>query len=201
MRPVPAESSTRSGTGGTIREEPSPMGCTSSESRPIPAIRNSARYWCSSNMTSIVTGLIRKTAFSLLGIVACAGLSRAQIAGSAGSFARMGSGARGMGMGNAMTAVNFGDLQTYYNPALAAFSDSRTAGATFGLLSLDRYLNFVSYVQPIHPTAGISFGIINAGVRNIDGRDADGEKTGDLSTFENQFFLAFANRVADRLSL
>src|ERR1041384_1116025 len=126
---------------------------------------------------------------------------QAQTAGSAGAFARMGAGARGMGMGNAMTAVNTGDIQTYYNPALAAFSDSRTAGATFGLLSLDRYLNFVSYVQPIHPTAGISFGIINAGVRNIDGRDADGEKTGDLSTFENQFFLAFANRVADRLSL
>ncbi len=125
----------------------------------------------------------------------------AQTAGSAGAFARMGSGARGMGMGNAMTAVNTGDIQTYYNPALAAWSDGRAAGATFGLLSLDRYLNYVNYIQPIHPTAGISFGVINAGVRNIDGRDADGEKTGDLSTFENQFFLAFANRVADRLSL
>ncbi len=126
---------------------------------------------------------------------------RAQTAGSAVAFARTGSGARGMAMGNAMTAVNTGDIQTYYNPALAAFSVGRIAGLTFGLLSLDRYLNFVNYVQPIHPTAGISFGLINAGVRNIDGRDADGEKTGDLSTFENQFFLAFANRVADRLSL
>src|SRR5262249_2080043 len=114
----------------------------------------------------------------------------AQSAGSAGAFVRMGSGARGMGMGNAMTAVNTGDIQTYYNPALAAFADGRTVGATFGLLSLDRYLNFVNYVQPIHPTAGVSFGIINAGVRNIDGRDADGEKSGDLSTFENQIFLA-----------
>src|ERR1041385_1561491 len=201
MPPVPAGSSTRSGTGATIRVELSPTGCTSSESRPIPAIRNSGRYWCSSNMATIVRGIIRKAVFSLLGILLCVGLSRSQIAGSAGAFVRMGSGARGMGMGNAMTAVNFGDIQTYYNPSLGAFAEYRSAGATFGLLSLDRYLNFVSYVQPIHPTAGISFGIINAGVRNIDGRDADGEKTGDLSTFENQFFLAFANRVADRLSL
>ena len=152
-------------------------------------------------MTSIVTGLIRKTAFSLLGILACVGLSRSQIAGSAGAFARMGSGARGMGMGNAMTAVNFGDIQTYYNPSLGAFAEYRSAGLTFGILSLDRSLNFVNYTQPIHPTAGVSFGIINAGVKNIDGRDGDGEKTGDLSTFENQFYLAFSNRVSDRVSL
>lgn len=156
------------------------------------AALNSARYWFSSKM--------KKAAFSLL-VLLYVGTVRAQVAGTAGAFARMGSGARGMGMGNAMTAVNTGDIQTYYNPALAAFSDQRMAGATFGILSLDRSLNFLNYVQPIHPTAGISFGLINAGVKNIDGRDADGEKTGDLSTFEDQFYLAFSNRVADRFAL
>src|ERR1041384_6094554 len=80
---------------------------------------------------------------------------QAQTAGSAGAFARMGSGARGMGMGNAMTAVNFGDIQTYYNPSLGAFAEYRSAGLTFGILSLDRSLNFVNYTQPIHPTAGV----------------------------------------------
>lgn len=145
--------------------------------------------------------VIKKTAFFLLGILLCAAVGRSQIAGSAGAFARMGSGARGMGMGNAMTGVTSGDIQTYYNPSLAAFVEYRSAGVTFGVLSLDRSLNFVNYTQPIHPTAGISFGIINAGVKNIDGRDADGEKTGDLTTFENQFYLAFSNRVSDRVSL
>jgi hypothetical protein len=148
-----------------------------------------------------VNSNLQRAANFILGIFLCTGIARAQIAGSAGAFARMGSGARGMGMGNAMTAVNSGDVQTYYNPSLAAFSENRSAGATFGILSMDRSLNFLNYTQPIHPTAGVSFGIINAGVKNIDGRDADGEKTGDLSTFENQFYLAFSNRVSDRVSL
>jgi hypothetical protein len=125
----------------------------------------------------------------------------AQTAGSAGAFARMGSGARGMGMGNAMTAVISGEIQSYYNPALAAFTDQRSAGATFGILSLDRHLNFLNYAQPIRPTAGISFGLINAGVSNIDGRDADGQQTGDLSTSENQVFLAFSNRLDPRVGI
>jgi hypothetical protein len=125
----------------------------------------------------------------------------AQIGGTAGSFSRLGFGARGIGMGNSLTAVSSGDVATYYNPALAAFSDQRTAAATFGILSLDRYLNFLSYTQSIRSQAGISVGLINSGVRNIDGRDADGFHSEDYSTTENQFYLAFANRVDQRVSL
>jgi hypothetical protein len=125
----------------------------------------------------------------------------AQIGGRAGSFARMGFAARGIGMGNAMTAVNSGAISTYYNPALAPFAEQRTASVSFGILTLDRYLNFVSYTQAVQPNAGISLGIINAGVRKIDGRDADGYHTEDYSTSENQFYLAFANRVHQRVSL
>ncbi len=124
-----------------------------------------------------------------------------QIDGSPGGFARMGFGARGMGMGNAMVAVNTGDISSYYNPALSAFSEQRTGAATASFLSLDRTLNFISYTQAIKPTAGLSVGVINAGVHNIDGRDEDGQQTGDLSTTENQFFLSFSNRVDPRVSL
>jgi hypothetical protein len=125
----------------------------------------------------------------------------AQDAGRAGAFARLGFGARGIGMGNAMTAVTTGEVSTYYNPAVSAFSQERYAEATFSILSLDRSLNFLSYTQAIKPTAGISAGLINAGVKNIDGRDADGIHTDDYSTFENQFYLAFSNRLEDHLSL
>lgn len=125
----------------------------------------------------------------------------AQIGGTAGAFSRLGFGARGMGMGNALTAVSTGDISTYYNPALAAFSDQRTIAASFGILSLDRYLNFISYTQSIQSQAGISAGLINSGVRNIDGRDNDGVHTDDYSTSENQVYLAFANRVDPRVSL
>ncbi|MBI4548604.1 MAG: PorV/PorQ family protein [Ignavibacteriae bacterium] len=134
-------------------------------------------------------------------IIIVLSLCNAQLAGEAGSFARMGFGARGIGMGNALTAISAGDINTYYNPALASLAEHRTTAATFSILSFDRYLNFLSYTQSLKPRAGISAGLINAGVRTIDGRDSDGEHTEDYSTFENQFFLSFANRVEDPVSI
>lgn len=144
-----------------------------------------------------MTNILKYIIFSIIITVICYG----QNAGTAGAFARMGFGARGMSMGNALTAVTTGDISTYYNPALSAFSESRRASATFGFLSLDRYLNFLSYTQTIKPTAGLSAGIINAGVNKIDGRDRSGIRTEEYSTYENQFYLAFSNRVDKRVSL
>ena len=128
-------------------------------------------------------------------------LALCQSAGSAGAFARMGFGARGMGMGNALTAVDSGEISTYYNPALAPYQAQGTVMASAGILSLDRYLNFLSYTQALPPQAGISAGIINADVRNIDGRDADGQPTETYSTTENQFYLAFGNKVDPHVSI
>jgi len=128
-------------------------------------------------------------------------LSVSQTGGQAGVFARMGFGARGMGMGNAMTAVIQGDILSYYNPAAPAFGTVRHVGVSFGLLSLDRYLNFLNFTQPLQPTGGLSVGLINAGVRDIDGRDSDGEKSGLYSTYENQITLSFSNRVDNDVSI
>jgi hypothetical protein len=117
--------------------------------------------------------------------------SLAQIGGAPGSYSRMGFGARGMGMGNAMTAVLSGDVIGYYNPAIIPLAAYRNASGSFGFLSLDRSLNFLSFTQTLPPDAGVSAGLINAGVSNIDGRDADGEQTGSLKTSEDQVFLGF----------
>lgn len=125
----------------------------------------------------------------------------AQMGGKAGSFVRMGFGARGMSMGNAISAVTTGEINSYYNPALIPFAEHRTASMTYSFLSFDRHLNFLSYGQAIKPTAGISFGIINAGVGNIEERNSEGIKTGTISTSENMFFLSFANRIHNDLSI
>ena len=127
--------------------------------------------------------------------------SPAQLGGTPGAFSRLGFGARGMGMGNALTAVTSGDIVGYYNPALITWAEYRHVSASFGILSLDRQLNFLSYSQGLKPTAGISAGIINAGVSNIDGRDGDGEPTGPLKTSENEIFLSFSNRFKAGFSL
>lgn len=113
----------------------------------------------------------------------------------------MGLGARGMGMGNALTAITSGELSSYYNPALPSFAGQRSATATYAFLSLDRWLAFLNYTQSIRPTAGLSAGVIYAGVHDIDGRDSDGEPNAVWSSSEYQFFFAFSNKFSDQLSI
>jgi hypothetical protein len=133
-----------------------------------------------------------------------------------GAFSRMGFGARGMGMGNAMSAVITGELVSYYNPAVTVFQENNSVLTGYSFLSIDRNLNFLSYTRRFdfyskkdllvenrkpRNSAGVSIGIINAGVSNIDGRDNNGLQTGELSTSENQFYLSLANRFSDKLSI
>jgi hypothetical protein len=144
--------------------------------------------------------LTHSITFLIIGLFFAAG-AQAQLAGLPGAFSRMGLGARGMGMGNAMTAVTTGDLTGYYNPALAAFQEQHAAGLSYGLLTLDRSFNTLFYTQSLPPSAGLSFGVINAGVKNIDGRDGDGFPTGALSTSENEFLLSFALRPSKKFAI
>jgi hypothetical protein len=132
-----------------------------------------------------------------------------------GAFSRMGFGARGMGLGNALSAVTDGNLVSYYNPALAPFQEGNSFQTSYSILSLDRALNFLNFTKRFElgkvvntdgttsprSVAGISIGLINSGVSKIDARDEEGNKTGDLSTSENQFFIAVSNKFSNRLSL
>lgn len=119
-------------------------------------------------------------------------------------------------MANAMSSVTEGNLVSYYNPALAVFQESNSFQTSYSFLSLDRSLNFINFTKRINfyekqdstsperkirSSAGISFGLINAGVSNIDGRDNSGNQTGSLSTSENQFFFAFSNQFSKKLAL
>lgn len=128
----------------------------------------------------------------------------------------MGFGARGIGMGNAMSAVTEGNLVSYYNPALSAFQEKSSFQTSYSFLSLDRKLNFINFTHRFDfydkadkdkedrvpkSSAGISIGIINAGVSDIDGRDGAGNHTETLSTGENQIFFAFSNKFSHKLAL
>jgi hypothetical protein len=134
------------------------------------------------------------------------------LASMPGSFSRFGFGARGMGMGNAMSSVTDGNLVSYYNPALSVFQERNSFQTSYSFLSLDRSLNFLNFTRKFdfysskdtskpRSTAGLSIGLINSGVSKIDGRDGDGAKTGDLHTSEDQFFLGLANRFSDKVSI
>jgi hypothetical protein len=119
---------------------------------------------------------------------------------SAGVFARMGFGARGLALGNALVADLMGEASPYYNPALAPFATGQNIEASAAVLSLDRELQFLQFAAPIQPSAGIAAGLIHAGVTGIDGRDNTGYHTRDYATDEFAFFLAFGTRFSSRIS-
>ncbi|MFZ1517531.1 MAG: hypothetical protein WAU11_02085 [Ignavibacteriaceae bacterium] len=138
-----------------------------------------------------------------------------EINSKVGAFSRMGFGARGIGMGNAMSSVTNGNLVSYYNPAVSPFQENNSFQTAYTFLSLDRSLNFLNFTRKFDfysakdssldkkptSTAGISAGIINSGLSAIDGRDNNGLQTEELSTSENQFFLSVANRFSRKLSI
>jgi hypothetical protein len=162
---------------------------------------------------------MRKYFFILLSIIS--GITFAQpkfseMAVGPGAFSRMGFGARGIGFGNALSSITEGELVSYYNPAVTPFQENNSFLAGYSFLSLDRALNFLSYTRKFdfysvsdtvaetrkpRTTAGLSIGILNSGVTNIDGRDNNGISTGELSTSENQFFMGLAARVSEKFSL
>ena len=125
-------------------------------------------------------------------IVACLPTASSALAQSAGAFARMGFGARGLAMGNAVIADVSGYASPYYNPALAPFIISQNLELSAAAMTQDRQMQFVQLSTPLRPRAGLAVGLIHAGVRNIDGRDGSGYHTGTYSTDEYAFVLALA---------
>ncbi|HSW56523.1 MAG TPA: hypothetical protein VLH59_15685 [Ignavibacteriaceae bacterium] len=139
-----------------------------------------------------------------------------EMAVSPGAFSRIGFGARGIGMGNALSSITEGELTSYYNPAITPFQENNSFQAGYSFLTLDRALNYFNYTRRFdfysvkdtlaetrkpRTTAGLSIGVINSGVRNIDGRDNNGLPTGELSTSENQFFIGLAARISEKFSI
>jgi hypothetical protein len=76
------------------------------------------------------------------------------LGGLAGSAMRMGFGARGMTMANALSADASGDGTGYYNPAVVPFQLHPSALISAGILPLDRSLNSAGYIQSLKPTGG-----------------------------------------------
>ena len=133
-------------------------------------------------------------------LVVLLGVAPAVQAQSAGVFTRLGFGARGIGMSNALAADASGDTSPFYNPALAPFTARQNLEVSAALMTLDRELQFLQFSAPLRPRAGIAAGVIHGGVSNIDGRDNSGFHTEDYSTDEYAVFLAFGVRLSDRVT-
>jgi hypothetical protein len=130
-----------------------------------------------------------------------------QLGSYAGAFSRMGFTARGISMGNAVVSDAFGDINGFYNPALATFQEEGLVNLGYTFLSLDRKLNFVGFTKKIklpqqeQGGAGITVAWINSGVTDIDGRDNDTKQIGTYTTFENEFYLGTAFIIDKKISV
>lgn len=126
--------------------------------------------------------------------------SQAQSGGYTGSFSRMGLGATGIGMGNAMVSVTDDGAYGYYNPAMSALQVSKAQfDISSASLEFDRQLHMLNIHFPLPPSAGLNVGIINARVRGIDGRTGSGYHTKMLNTSEYQFLSSFGIRFSDNI--
>lgn len=138
---------------------------------------------------------------------AVTGISFAQLGSYSGSFSRIGFGARGMSMGNAMVSDIFGNINGIYNPALSAFQTDGNVNLGYTFMSLDRKLNYLGFTKKFklpkqkQGGAGITLAWLNAGVSDIDGRDNDTRQIGMFSTFENEFYLGTAFLLDEKFSL
>jgi hypothetical protein len=137
---------------------------------------------------------------ALLVALLAAGPASEAAAQAPGSFARIGFGARGIAMGGGLSADVFQQASPFYNPALSPLAGPQTVDAAAGFLSLDRELQHGQFTFRLPPRAGAAVGIIRAGVSGIDGRDASGYHTGELSTEESVVFATFGLAVSQRVS-
>jgi hypothetical protein len=149
-------------------------------------------------------GLIGKNLFlplitMSLVIVLMASSVYGQTGGFAGSYTRMGFGPRGMAMGNTIGTVPEEGIYAHYNPALAAFAKGNQIDIGVAAMSFDRSLNNVDATFRLPPSAGLEVGILNARVKNIDGRTQSGYSDGKFSTNEMQMFAEFGMNISNKL--
>ncbi|MCX7905943.1 MAG: hypothetical protein N2561_00175 [Bacteroidetes bacterium] len=140
---------------------------------------------------------MRLGAFAL-GFLLCAHPTAAQDAGAPGAFVRLSWSARALALGDALVAVPWGTVSGPHNPALLPWSPAQSVQAFAALLALDRQLMGVSFQAPLRPSAGVTVGIVQAGVGRIDGRDASGYHTGWLHAAEQRLHFGFGYRMGPR---
>ena len=121
--------------------------------------------------------------------------------GYAGSFLRMGLGARSISMGNTGVAHPMNAYATFYNPALLARAKEYLVGLSYSFLSLDRKYEFISFSMKVPPGAGFSIGWIKSGVEGLESYNSIGEPTGEIYQSANAVYFSFGRSFSDHLSV
>ncbi|MEW6556291.1 MAG: PorV/PorQ family protein [Elusimicrobiota bacterium] len=106
-------------------------------------------------------------------------------------YLRMGVGARASGLGGAFTSIANDGSAVYWNPAGLTKLKKIELSSMYGLLSLDRSLNFLSASYSISENIGtIGLGVLNAGIKDIKGYDENNQPTTNFN------YQSFAGMVS-----
>jgi len=115
--------------------------------------------------------------------------------GFAGSFLRIGLGARGIAMGNAQVASADYGYGVYYNPGALPMMKDRQFSASFSSMSLDRKFNYVGLALPLKPFGGFSIGWINSGVNDLRAYNSVGQDVGEVEHGLNAIYASFGLQI------
>ncbi|NQU04519.1 MAG: hypothetical protein HQ568_00390 [Calditrichaeota bacterium] len=116
----------------------------------------------------------------------------AERGGQTGAFTRLGLGADRVAMGDCGVALTGGSNNWFYNSAALVLLDDRTASFGYRCMSLDRKIMYAGFAMPVEPEAGLAFGIIRAGVDDIDVRDSAGNHIYMMDQSDNLLYGSFA---------
>ena len=135
-----------------------------------------------------------KVLFSSIGLLALAVLlAPVCFAGvNAAPHLGMGSGARSFGLGGAFTAVADDATSTIWNPAGLPAVDDLTITLSSAPMSMDRRHSFIGLIKNVGK-GGLGVSVVNAGVDDIAGRDANDKPTGSFGYNSNAFALSYGH--------
>jgi hypothetical protein len=121
--------------------------------------------------------------------------------GYAGSFLRIGVGARAISMGNTGVAHPMNAYSTFYNPAVIGFAEDKRIGLSYSFLSLDRRFGFGSFSMKVPPEAGFTVAWIESGVGDLKSYNSNGEETGNINHSANAVYFTFGRKIIENLSI
>ncbi len=119
----------------------------------------------------------------------------------AGSYLRMGLGARSIALGNTGVADRPNGYSAYYNPAALGMLEERALSLSYDFLSLDRHIHFVGISIKVPPGAGFSIGWLKSGTDELYSYNSIGEETGEINQAAHAVYFSFGRQFTSKFSV